>query len=237
MSRVAFFDVDHTLTTVVGMFRFLEYRLALTGHPPGVFRDHMRHLEALRVTGAPRSETGSLYFSWYAGADREELLEQGEEWFRRELDNGGFFNPWTVRALEEHRNGGDVVVLVSGSFSPCLDPLARYLGADVVLCSCPEERAGRLTGRLSVQMLGPTKEQAMRHLLEGLRVSPARCVSYGDHESDLPMLRLTGEAVVVGGDPVLHAVGRTSGWKFLPATEAAPPLPLPVGARRIGGRR
>jgi phosphoserine phosphatase len=48
-----------------------------------------------------------------------------------------------------------------------------------------------------------TKATAVREHAAQHSIDLARSIAYGDDESDLPLLRTTGRAVVVGGDPVL----------------------------------
>ncbi|MFD0331847.1 HAD hydrolase family protein [Streptacidiphilus monticola] len=54
-------------------------------------------------------------------------------------------------------------------------------------------------------------------------VDAAACVAFGDHPSDLPMMRAVGHAVAVGDDPevVAFARGRTAAAVRLPGAGTA----------------
>ncbi|MFE0328194.1 HAD family hydrolase [Streptomyces sp. NPDC003753] len=214
----AFFDVDGTVINVTSMFRFLEYRLAAEGHPPSVYRHERQRLKAMTAAGVPRAETNRAYFASYAGADARQVSRLAEDWFRAELASGAFFNEHVVGALRRHQREGDLVVLVSGSFRAPLAPIARHLDADIVLCSDPETVDGRYTGQVERPMIGEAKAEAVRALTARRALDLSASTAYGDHVSDLPLLRMTGHAVVVGDDPVMREQARHHGWPLWPRT-------------------
>ncbi|WAZ22770.1 HAD-IB family hydrolase [Streptomyces cinnabarinus] len=217
----AFFDVDGTVINVTSMFRFLEFRLAAEGHPPSAYRYERQRLKAMTAAGVPRAETNRAYFASYAGADVRAIAALAEEWFRAELDRGDFFNEQVVETLRAHQRAGDLIVLVSGSFRGCLAPIARYLDADIVVCSDPATAHGRYTGRVERPMIGEAKAEAVRTLTTTARLDLTASTSYGDHSSDLPLLRLTGRAVVVGEDPEMREQARRYGWTVWPRLHPA----------------
>ncbi|MEV6838820.1 HAD-IB family hydrolase [Streptomyces sp. NPDC051133] len=217
--RAAFFDVDETLITAKSMFDFLRFWTLREGGDETDFHAVMGRFRSMWASGVPRTEVNLAYYRHFAGASWTELLKAGREWYEAyRLLPDAFVLP-TVRALTDHRTAGDTVVLVSGSFTGCLDPLAKELGADVVLCSQPLTGPdGRLTGEVRRAMIGEAKTDAVRETLARLGADPAACSAYGDHASDLGMLGLVGRPHVVGRhDPVLtdHAVRH--GWPVLPA--------------------
>ncbi|MER7574337.1 HAD-IB family hydrolase [Streptomyces sp. NPDC126514] len=216
----AFFDVDGTVINVTSMFRFLEFRLAAEGHPPSAYRYERQRLKAMTAAGVPRAETNRAYFASYAGADARAVAALAEQWFRAELDQGAFFNDQVVAALRGHQRAGDLVVLVSGSFRACLAPIARHLDADIVVCSDPETAYGVYTGQVERPMIGEAKADAVRTLGTTGGLDLAASTAYGDHGSDLPLLRMTGRAVVVGDDPEMRQQARRHGWTVWPRTPA-----------------
>ncbi|MFB7244249.1 HAD-IB family hydrolase [Streptomyces populi] len=218
----AFFDVDETLIAVKSMFRFLRYHLAAIGSPPAAYSAVTDELRGLVAAGASREEVMRAYYRVYAGQRAADLSATGRDWFRHELGAGDLFLPAGLRAFREHGRRGDLTVLVSGSFAPCLDPLADRLGATAVLATRLETVDGVHTGELVTLMLGRDKADATRAFLREHGIAPADCSAYGDHASDLPMLLAVGDPVVVGDDPELvrHAAAR--GWRRLPGREGSP---------------
>ncbi|WP_371480780.1 HAD family hydrolase [Kitasatospora sp. NBC_00315] len=211
----AFFDVDETLVTAKTMFSFLEFHFEAAGRPPAVYRRARSELQLLSARGMAREEVNRAYYRHYAGAEVAELVRQGEEWFERQTADEGFFHRPGVQALRRHLAAGDQVVLVSGSFFPCLDPIARHLGAQEALGTPQLIADGRLTGEVSHPMIGAAKGRSVRAWARTHGLDPARCSAYGDHSTDLELLRAVGHPVVVGDDPVLLAeVARTGGGRL-----------------------
>lgn len=202
--RAAFFDVDGTLTVSTTIFDFLEYDLATRGRSAAEFRRAMDRLSALRAGGASRQEVNRAFYRNFAGREERELALVGRDWFEHNCKNSRMFHPPTLAKLRRHRHDGDLVVLVSGSFAPCLDPIAEFTGAHVILCSRPEIRGGRYTGALAEPMIGERKAEAVRAMAVTRGIDLARSRAYADDASDLPMLRLVGRPEVVGDDPVLR---------------------------------
>lgn len=221
-TKAAFFDVDETLIAVKSMFRFLEYHLAAIGSPPAAYSAMVAELRGLVAAGASREHVTRAYYRVYAGQRAADLSAQGRSWFRREQRAGDLFLPGSLRAFRGHRRLGDLTVLVSGSFAPCLDPLADWLGASTVLGTRLETIDGVHTGRVITLMLGQDKADAIQAVLDGQGIAPAECSAYGDHASDLPMLLAVGHPVVVGDDPELVRYAVARGWRRLPGRHDAP---------------
>ncbi|WP_112133334.1 HAD family hydrolase [Glycomyces dulcitolivorans] len=218
----AFFDVDETLISVKSMFRFLEFYLESKGEPPGAYRVLRATLAELAASGVPREEVNRAYYRCYAGESAERLATAGQAWLRAELAEPGFLVERTVAELSALRDAGVPTVLVSGSFFACLDPIVNLLGATESHGAPVRVRHGRLTGEIDHPVIGEGKAHVVEAVTRLRGLDPARCVAYGDHASDLPMLDAVGSAVVVGDDPVLLRRAETRGWRVLdPAAAAA----------------
>ncbi|SER13205.1 HAD family hydrolase [Actinokineospora terrae] len=212
MSRAAFFDVDGTLITVTSLFRFLAFDRA-----EDEYGTVMADLAGVKAAGATREEANRFFYRAFAGRPAADLAALGERWFAAEYARGGLFDPRVLTMLRAHRAAGDTVVLLSGSFGPCLTPIARYACADAVVCTEPEVVSGVLSGVVAVPMVGPNKAVAARRFAEEHGIDLSDSFAYGDDISDLPVLDLVGCPVVVGGDPALRAHAERVGWRRIPA--------------------
>ncbi|WP_405817583.1 HAD-IB family hydrolase [Streptomyces sp. NBC_01390] len=225
--RLAFFDVDGTLTTDITLFRFLRFYLVARGHGPQVYEQRRQRLKAMTAVGVPREATNRAYFTNFRDADAATVTDLARVWFERELDQGGFLNPSAVDALHRHRSRGETVVLVSGSFPAVLLPLAEHLGVTDVRATTPEILHGRYTGEvLRTPMIGAAKADAARLAASVHGADLADCTAYGDHLSDLPILNAVGTPVAVAGDPRLDQHARAHHWTVLPGAPEPPELPL-----------
>lgn len=212
----AFFDVDETLITIQSMFGFLRYHLARTARPRESYAEVTGRLRALAAGGASRTDVLREYYRCYAGARVADIAAQGEEWFEAARRADRFFLAESVAAFDRHRRRGDFTVLLSGSFSACLDPIAAWLGADMVCGTGLRAADGVYTGDVETMMIGTRKAEAARTLMAARGLLPSRCHAYGDHASDLPLLLAVGHPVMVGGDPVLAEHAAAGGWPRLP---------------------
>ncbi|MFF1258669.1 HAD family hydrolase [Streptomyces sp. NPDC058321] len=215
---IAFFDVDETLITVKSMFRFLEFHFRERGLPPSAYAEAAGDLRAKSAAGVSRRDTNREYYRLFAGRAAEEVFAHGRAWFDAELAGGTLLHPPAVEALRRHRGEGTTIALVSGSFRPCLEPVARLLGADEILCSEPEIVGGCFTGHLERPVIGPEKGRLARELMARRAGTAPRAAAYGDHASDLDLLRSVGHPVAVGDDLVLGAHVTEAGGRTLPGT-------------------
>jgi len=225
--RLAFFDVDGTLTTGTTIFRFLRYYLAVQGHGPHVYEQRRRQLKAMTAAGVPREATNRAYFTSFRDADAARVTHLARVWFEAELAHGGLLNQSAVDALDRHKSRGETVVFISGSFPAVLLPLAELLGVTDVRATAPEIADGRYTGKvLSTPMIGAAKVGAAQQAALSHRTSLADCYAYGDHPSDLPLLNAVGTPVVVAGDAWLDQHARLHRWTVLPGAPEPPEIPL-----------
>ncbi len=219
-SSAAFFDVDETLIRTKSMFSFFRFHLARRGEPDGTYERLIGPLHDAAAQGTPRTEINRRYYRLYAGQKAAELADAGRAWFNEQLASGDIFIPETAARLTRHRERGDFVVLLSGSFAACLDPIAEHVGAHWTIGTRPVVRDGVLTGEVVTPMIGAAKGRAVHAVAAVRELDRAASTAYGDHHSDLDLLTAVGRPVVVGDDPVLIDHARRAGWERL-----APSIP------------
>jgi HAD superfamily hydrolase (TIGR01490 family) len=124
--------------------------------------------------------------------------------------------PQMLARAYEHQEEGRRVYIVTAALQEMADLLARVLVFDGGLGSRLEICDGRYTGRAA----GPFnyregKVVAMRELAAREGIDLAESYAYSDSESDLPMLRAVGHAVVVNPDRELTRIARSEGWEIV----------------------
>ncbi|WP_326568620.1 HAD family hydrolase [Amycolatopsis rhabdoformis] len=215
---IAFFDVDETLISIKSMFDFYDYFLAAVGHSA----EEQHRLQAaardLLRPGLPRVQGNRLFYQRFAGYKVDEVAGIGREWFAAHLDRGGLFHTDVLDALRAHTAAGTTTVLLSGSFPACLDPVREHAGADLAMSTQLEVRDGVYTGEVTRTMIGDAKATIASELIARAGVAAADCHAYGDHVSDLGLLRLVGHPVAVGTNAEVLAVAEEAGWARLPGT-------------------
>ncbi len=227
--RVAFVNVDGTLTTCMTLRSLLDHIRPGPGSEPtvGHLGSAPARLVRLDGSGASPEELVRAYCRLLAGQPVGAVAVWGREWFDRAHRRPGFFHRPVRAAMREHADRGDLLVLVSGSVGACLAPLGRYVRADAMLGSTPRAVSGVYTGEVHPVLAGEELGAAVRRWMAEHGLSPADCCGYGSHASDLSMLLQVGDPVVVGDDPVLAEHAERHGWRRLPgACDALPAIPL-----------
>ena len=219
-TRYAFFDVDGTLLKMNSMLSFMEYFFhAYHGNKKGKIKSiHYAWRRKWAYRNYSREALNSAYYKNFSGIEEARLMTIGKQWFIDKVlsINDPFYNA-VLSELRWHQQTGAHVVLVSGGFRGSLGPLAEHLNIKTVLCVEPEVRNGKLSGKIaSPQTIGKGKVLAIEQFLKTqLSSQLSQSYAYGDHSSDLPMLKLVDHPVVVGKDAELLKAAHQFRWKII----------------------
>jgi HAD superfamily hydrolase (TIGR01490 family) len=122
--------------------------------------------------------------------------------------------PAALRQIEQHRDQGHLLAILSSSPTYVTRPIAETLGLDETISTQLEVADGQFTGKL----LGPACFGAGKvHWAEKIGLSRELDLQaswfYTDSYSDLPMLERVGHQVIVNPDPRLRRAARRRGWR------------------------
>ncbi len=120
-----------------------------------------------------------------------------------------------VELIEEHRQAGRRVYIVSAAPEEIVEPLARYLGAEGAIATQAAVSAGRYTGQLLRYAYGPEKATTIRQIAESEHLDLQESWAYSDSATDLPMLEVVGHPVAVNPDRALRRIAQMRGWPVL----------------------
>ncbi len=110
---------------------------------------------------------------------------------------------------------GDKVVFVTGSWRPCVEPIARDLHADAVYCCEVGVEADKLTGAVSHILVAEGKAEVARNFASQGGIALENCYAYGNDWSDAPMLAAVGHPVAVRPTAALAETATAQGWEVL----------------------
>ncbi len=118
-------------------------------------------------------------------------------------------------AVRRHHAEGDICAIVTGASPYAAWPLARRLHIEHVVSTRFEvDASGRFTGRPEQPLcLGEGKVARARAFAESLELELSDATFYTDSVSDLPLLELVAEPVVVNPDPRLGRIAKKRGWR------------------------
>jgi HAD superfamily hydrolase (TIGR01490 family) len=230
VAAAAFFDLDRTLLR-------RSSALALAGS----FRDRglisrMQLLQAAAwqllfvARGASHeavrrgAEDGLRLLAGYPVDDLRDVVAAAMEPVLRPLV---FAEP--LRLVEQHRERGERVFVVSATLQEVVEAIAEDLGFDGALGTVCEVRDGHYTGRAIRALHAEAKAACLRELAQRDGLDLAECTAYSDSHTDLPFLEAVGHPVAVNPDRELRRIAAERGWPVLEFSRRA----YPHARRRI----
>lgn len=210
-STAVFFDFDGTVIDGYSALALLK--------------DRARHLdigltEALRLAAtAVEAANGHaevedfmrVGVEAFRGKPMADLAQMGEKLARSVI--GGSVFPQAAALIAAHQRRGDVVVIASSALPFQVEPLARELGVDHVLCTRLASVDGVCTGEVDGPMLwGEAKAAAVKELAASLSLDLDACHAYGNGDEDIAFLSTVGHPHAVNPGPELLAHAVASEW-------------------------
>jgi HAD superfamily hydrolase (TIGR01490 family) len=212
---LAFFDLDKTVIAKAAMV---------------AFGGELRRRGLVNRRTMVRAVSQHLIFL-YLGADEERMakmrqatLEVTKGWDRNEVSEvvretlletvEPIIYAEALDLMEEHRERGDQIYLVSASPEEIVQPLAALLGADGAIASRAEvDEKGCYTGHMAFYNAGEAKVGAIRAIAEREGLHLADAFAYSDSITDLPLLLAVGHPVAVNPDRALAREAKERGWE------------------------
>jgi HAD superfamily hydrolase (TIGR01490 family) len=222
--RAAFFDIDGTLTSEhawKGILYYFQQRRIRRGTQLVYLMVHYPLYYLRRwnlITEVAFRAPWSANLAWYL---RGFTLQQADElWnWTIEVYLRKFWRMDTCALLDDHRNSGDLVVLVSSGPQPMVERVARELGAHHGIGTRFEIKDGYYTGRgLKPVCIDEHKALRSKELLESLDldIDLNNSFAYADSVADLSLLKLVGHPTAVYPEPELRTIAENCGWNIYP---------------------
>ncbi len=210
----SFFDWDGTLflgaPAIIEAERYFSREQA--ADPAAAERAFERWLEHERSMG-PRAKLNDMLIARYRGRSVQQVEATAERFAREICSTGLALNADAARLMRVLRDEGLEPVIVTGSPSVVVRPMAARLGVRHVLGADLIHHDGIFDGTYRLpQTIGPGKAVAISQFLALAGSDEPDCAGCGDHESDVPMLEGMGRAWIVAGNEALESVARVRGW-------------------------
>ena len=223
----AFFDLDRTLIAGFSVMPLLFDGL-VSGRigPAGL---------ALTTVAGLRFQLGQLGFSellaeaagLLKGESEATMQEVGERLYSDRLASEVY--PEARAIVRAHRRRGHTVAVISSATRYQVEPLARDLGIQHVVCSRLEVSDGRFTGGVEPPLCyGEGKLEAARGLAASQGLDLAQSYFYTDSDEDLPLLEHVGNPRPTNPNRRLAAIAARRGWPSRTFTTRGMPGALDV---------
>jgi putative phosphoserine phosphatase / 1-acylglycerol-3-phosphate O-acyltransferase len=150
----------------------------------------------------------------WCGRAIEDLDEMGERLFRKKIAD--LMYPEMREIVRAHQARGHTVVLSSSATSFQVEPVARYLGIDNVLCNRFVTEDGLLTGEVVRPVLwGPGKANVVQSFATEHGIDLSRSYFYADGDEDVALMYLVGHPRPTNPGRKLDSVAKRRGWPVL----------------------
>ena len=215
MPRIAFFDVDNTITrgsTLYFLGKGMYNRGFFTKRDIGAWV--LANIR-FRMTGTEKSEVISRFqkaaTDFIGGHDVKEIRIIGEQIYSE------FVSPsiWqgTIELAKEHLSSGDEVWLVTASPEDFANLISERLGFTGAIGTKAEIKDGKYTGDLSGKLLhGKEKAIAITELTKARGINLKDCFAYSDSHNDLPLLSAVGHPRAINPDAKLRIIAFAQSW-------------------------
>ena len=215
-----FSDVDGTLINIKSMFSFLDFfkDKFLSKSRESKCDFHKNHTAFLRLlkSEVAREEINLAYYRQFSGLSEDCFNEIADAWANQQRANMSRLLIYPVieeiNRLKQRLNGN--LCFVSGSLPILLKPFMEEIGADYCLATNLIVQEATFTGEISSpQTIGEGKAKNIELFLKREGLDRTICFAFGDHRSDIPMLKSVGTAVAVIGDSELEKEAKKNDWK------------------------
>ncbi len=124
--------------------------------------------------------------------------------------------PKAAALLQQHRDAGDFLLIITATNSFVTAPIAERLGVDALLATEPEQVGDRFTGRVAgIPCFQHGKVERLTQWLEQSSHSLAGSSFYSDSCNDLPLLEQVEHPCAVNPDERLGRIAAERGWPIL----------------------
>jgi HAD superfamily hydrolase (TIGR01490 family) len=236
----AFFDLDRTLMAGSSGMHFgrAAFKSGMVGRRR-LLRWGVDHIK-FRLRGSTDERTEQLLAEvkeLLAGIPERDIARMAPDLLAGILPR---IYPQMLDEVRAHQDAGRPTFIVSAAGNELVSLLARVLGMEGGIGTAyAVDSAGLLTGELDGPfMYGEGKVEAMRRFATDHDIDLAASWAYSDSASDLPMLRASGNPVVVNPDQELLDLAQSEGWRVMRFERLGRRLAIAattVAAAAIGG--
>nr|WP_312987222.1 HAD family phosphatase [Comamonas koreensis] len=221
-TRLALFDLDHTLLPLDSDYEWGEFTLRkgwcdkqeFGSRNAAFFADYQKG--TLDIHAYVRFATEAIRKLGPEAAD------EAHRAFMQEVITP-HIQPAALALLQQHRDAGDTIVIVTATNEFVTRPIAKALGVDHLLAvNLARDASGWITGEIDgVPTMRAGKVIRMEAWMaeRGLSWDSVDSIFYSDSMNDVPLLEKVDTAVATNPDARLRQLATERGWRILDLLE------------------
>lgn len=210
--RLAIFDLDNTLIAGDSDYswgEFLVQKKLVDAHTYAEAND--RFYQQYKAATLDIHEYLCFSLAPLTRYTLDELAELHEEFMRDFIEP--MMLPKAKALLQQHRDQGDYLLIITATNSVVTHPIAKRLGVDDILASDAEIVNGRYTGKgTGTPCFQGGKVIRLQEWLKEKNFNLTDAYFYSDSINDLPLLEQVPNPVAVDPDERLEKVAQERGW-------------------------
>jgi putative phosphoserine phosphatase/1-acylglycerol-3-phosphate O-acyltransferase len=207
----AFFDFDGTLIAGFSATVFLKEQIRRGEVSPQEFLEMLSAVAQFSLGGTGFSGLMTTAAQFMRGIREADYAAFGEELFEQQIARKVY--PESRALVNAHRALGHTVAIISSATPYQVEPVARDLGIEQVICSRYEVKDGVFTGGIVRPLcFGEGKVQAAENLAKEFDVDLDQSFFYTDSDDDLQLLERVGHPQPLNPNSKLTEIAEEHGW-------------------------
>jgi len=212
---LALFDLDNTLLAGDSDYlwgRFLvEQKLV---NEEEYDRENKRFLELYQQGQLDIFEFAAFAFKPLAANDLDTLNKLHLKFMQEKIVP--IMSPKAKALVEQHRQAGDTLIIITATNSFVTAPIAKAFGIDNLIATEPEIIDGRYSGKITgTPCFQEGKITRLKEWILNKELAFDDCIFYSDSNNDLPLLKQVKNPVAVDPDEKLEAYAKENNWPII----------------------
>ena len=214
----AFFDLDRSLISGFSAKEFFRKRLKSGKMKPKEIAMQFGGIMVYAARNKNFASLASIGAKGVKGVKEKVFIEMGEQVYMEKLSKDIY--PEARALVDAHLEQGHTVAIISAATPYQVNPIARDLGIDHILCTRMKVKNGKFTGKIiEPACWGEGKAIAGRELAEEHNLDLSKSHFYTDSVEDLPLLEIVGNPHPLNPDNELAALAYENDWPILRFSE------------------
>jgi putative phosphoserine phosphatase/1-acylglycerol-3-phosphate O-acyltransferase len=207
----AFFDFDGTLIAGFSATVFLKEQVRRGDVSPYEFIEMLSAVAQFSLGGMGFSGLMSSAAQFMRGVREQDYIAFGEELFEQQISRKVY--PESRALVRAHMERGHTVAIISSATPYQVEPMARDLDIEHVVCSRYEVEDGVFTGNIIRPLcFGEGKVLAAESLAERHGIDLDQSYFYTDSDDDLELLERVGYPQPLNPNTRLTQISEREGW-------------------------
>jgi putative phosphoserine phosphatase/1-acylglycerol-3-phosphate O-acyltransferase len=207
----AFFDFDGTLIAGFSATVFLKEQVRRGDVSPYEFIEMLSAVAQFSAGGMGFSGLMSSAAQFMRGVSEQDYIAFGEELFEQQISRKVY--PESRALVRAHMERGHTVAIISSATPYQVEPMARDLDIEHVVCSRYEVEDGVFTGNIIRPLcFGEGKVLAAETLAEQHGIDLDQSYFYTDSDDDIELLERVGNPQPLNPNTRLTQISEREGW-------------------------